>query len=502
MKASQERSSRPAAQAQSVEEEVPKGDSGAPQRQPRIWLQLVGIVAVLSAIVLGALTSRHLWMPHVKSLLATAGDNEAELDALSERQIDHGHAGHAPGANRHPGHDDATALALSPEGRKNVGLELVTVELRDFDRTVTMPATIVERTGRSEITVSAPMTGTITRIYPIRGEAVVPGQRLFDLRLTHEDLVEKQSDLLRDLQQLDVVKREVARLEDVARSGAIAGKTLLERQYEQQKLEAAINAETQALRLHGLADVQIASIVDDRELLSSVTIAAPSIADAHDGDEHEDFLQFKEVLVKQGDHVAAGTALGVLSDHCQLYLEGQAFEHDAALLNRIANKGIAVSALIDQNGSGVQYVPDLKVLYIENQVEMDSRALRFYVLLPNELVRNETTQDGQRFIGWKFRPGQRVDLRIPVETWRERIVLPVESVVRDGAESYVFQENKGHFDRLAVHVVHRDRRWAVIEPDGSLFPGDVVAGKGAYQIHLALKNKSGAGVDPHAGHNH
>jgi hypothetical protein len=42
----------------------------------------------------------------------------------------------------------------------------------------------------------------------------------------------------------------------------------------------------------------------------------------------------------------------------------------------------------------------------------------------------------------------------------------------------------------------------VIESDGTLFPGDVVAVSGAYQMQLALKNKAGGGVDPHAGHNH
>jgi hypothetical protein len=35
-----------------------------------------------------------------------------------------------------------------------------------------------------------------------------------------------------------------------------------------------------------------------------------------------------------------------------------------------------------------------------------------------------------------------------------------------------------------------------------LFPGDVVAQRGAHQMQMALKNKSGGGVDPHAGHNH
>ena len=51
-------------------------------------------------------------------------------------------------------------------------------------------------------------------------------------------------------------------------------------------------------------------------------------------------------------------------------------------------------------------------------------------------------------------------------------------------------------------VEYQDRRWAVIETDGVLFPGDLVIAKGAYLVHLDLKNKSGGAVDPHAGHHH
>jgi cobalt-zinc-cadmium efflux system membrane fusion protein len=81
-------------------------------------------------------------------------------------------------------------------------------------------------------------------------------------------------------------------------------------------------------------------------------------------------------------------------------------------------------------------------------------------------------------------------------------VLPVEAVAREGAESFVFQQNGDHFDRVTVHVKYRDQFWAVIENDGSLFPGDVVALRGAHQLQMALKNQAGGGVDPHAGHNH
>jgi hypothetical protein len=66
----------------------------------------------------------------------------------------------------------------------------------------------------------------------------------------------------------------------------------------------------------------------------------------------------------------------------------------------------------------------------------------------------------------------------------------------------VYRQNGDHFDRVPVHIEHRDQTSVVVANDGSLFPGDTVAGTGAYLIHQALKNKAGGGVDPHAGHNH
>jgi hypothetical protein len=95
-----------------------------------------------------------------------------------------------------------------------------------------------------------------------------------------------------------------------------------------------------------------------------------------------------------------------------------------------------------------------------------------------------------------------VELRVPVERWENRIVLPVDAVAKDGVETYVFQANGQRFDRRPVHVEHRDRLWAVIANDGSLFAGERVAVSGAEQLQLALKNAQQGGVDPHAGHQH
>jgi len=485
--------------AENAASEQPPTASRVPKRWWRPVLRGLVLLVAVGAVAVAGFVTRDAWLPHLPSWLASqTGGATASASPAAETDA---HAGHDHDAEPGPA-GAGTTLALSEQGRKNIGLTLATIELRDFQRTITVPAVLVGRPGQSQVTVSAPMTGIVSRIYPIRGEAVAPGMPLFDLRLTHEDLVDKQSGLLRDIQQLDVVKQEVARLDRVTASGAIAGKTLLERQYEQQKIEASIEAEKQALLLHGLSEEQIQQIVQQRRLLQHVTVTAPPSANHTAGHAHDDFYQVSQLAVKPGDHIVTGTVLAVLSDHCELYIEGKAFAQDAEALNQAANAGAELTALIGANGVGTREVTGLKILYVENEVERDSRALKFYVALPNELVRNEQTPDGHRFISWRYRPGQRVELLVPVERWASRIVLPVEAVVQDGAETYVYQQVRGEFARQPVHVEHRDQRWAVIEADGTLFPGDTVAVQGAYQIHLALKNKAGGGPDPHAGHNH
>ena len=73
--------------------------------------------------------------------------------------------------------------------------------------------------------------------------------------------------------------------------------------------------------------------------------------------------------------------------------------------------------------------------------------------------------------------------------------------VISNVETFGFKQIGNQFHRVAVHVQYRDKDWVVIEDDG-LLVGRMVAVAGAYQMQLALKNKAGGGIDPHAGHSH
>src|ERR1700754_1944364 len=67
-------------------------------------------------------------------------------------------------------------------------------------------------------------------------------------------------------------------------------------------------------------------------------------------------------------------------------------------------------------------VADLPLVFVSGEIDAESRTLKFYVDLPNTILRDSKNADGQRFLTWKYRPGQRLQLRVPVEEWPDQIV--------------------------------------------------------------------------------
>jgi len=404
---------------------------------------------------------------------------------------DHGHD-HAD----HAAHGEDDALTLTDQARKTIGLTEGKVTISTFARTIGVPGMVVERKGRSRFTIIAPLTGYLTKIQVTEGDAVSPEQLLFELRLTHEELVQLQADLLKTTTEVDVVRREIARLEGIGPEGLIPTKTILERKYELQKLEAVLESQRQALLLHGLAESQVEQILASRTLLHTVAVRAPAEPPlpAHAT------LLVQELLVEQGQHVNAGDTLAILVDHETLLIEGEAFEQDLPRIVTAAKEKRPVTAVLETKSGPATRLDGLALASVSSRVDPESRALHFYVTLPNEQVAAGSGDD--RFVTWRYKPGQRMQLLVPVEEWRDRIVLPPEAVAQDGLEHYVFMTHGDHVHRQPVHVEYRDPTAVVIADDGALSPGDQIAMTAAQQLQLALKNRSGGAIDPHAGHNH
>ncbi|MCY2986460.1 MAG: hypothetical protein NTY19_01105, partial [Planctomycetota bacterium] len=154
----------------------------------RGWWWLAALVVVAAGLAIGS-----RWLPEVKQLATTwsaIGHGKALARVAGHDDHDHqgeaadAHAGEAAdahageAADAHEGeestleqdshgkfegtdhkHEEAAAVKLSSTAQDNVGLKLAKVELNAFERTITVPAMVVERPGRSAMQVAAPLTG-------------------------------------------------------------------------------------------------------------------------------------------------------------------------------------------------------------------------------------------------------------------------------------------------------------------------------------------------------
>jgi cobalt-zinc-cadmium efflux system membrane fusion protein len=475
-------------------------------------LVMIAVALIVGVLSVGYSLGWHKkWLAEPVDPLVAIQEHEAhghehgEDDHHHEGETADEHAAHSHEEGEEHGHEheephDHIDISVAAQG--NIGLKVAPLETKPYQRTLTIPAVVVERPGISRVEVSAPLTGIVTKVFHSAGESVGPQEPLFQLRLTHEELVSTQREYLVGLEELDVVNREITRLEGVTATGAIAGKSLLERQYEQQKLKASLKALREALLLHGLSDELVDSISTDRKLVQEITVHVPDAPLPNALHSVRCCFNLQTLSANIGKHVTAGDTLAVLTDYTKLYIEGRAFQRDALAIENAAAKEWDVTARLDSGGPKAENSKDLSIVYVANEVDVESRALHFYVELPNELMATHEKDDGRIYSQWKYRPGMRGELFVPAEQWTDQLVVPVGAVVQDGAESFVFLAHEKHYDRSPVRVLQKDQRFAVIEADERVKPGEQCVVEGAYQLHLALKNQAGRAIDPHAGHSH
>ncbi len=497
-----------------------------------VWTRRILVLGALLAVAtaVGVVAVRY---PSLReTVLAAVRRTEHAPDEQSERESETSH--------EHD-HGDESVLELSEQARRAMGLTdeaIGTVRLATFERPITLPAVTEEQPGRTRIEIAAALTGVVSDIGVLEGETVSSGDLLFRLRLTHQDLVAVQTKFLETLGRLDVVEEDIARLKSL--SEGLGAARLRERIYEKNQLEAILSVQRESLLLHGLNEQQVEDIVAKRTLLREVRITVPFLhsdeslhqdseslpgqdvpvrpisriaTDAEDGADpvplpEEEHLQKRDYVVRwigvnKGQSVQTGDRLATLADYSELFIAGQAFEQDVPEIERAMRRGWKAEAIRETADGSIERIAGLTMVYIDHEIDPQTRLVSVHVRLPNVVVDQAETADGHRFVTWKYRPGERMRLRIPVERWPDRIVLPAEAVAQDGAESYVFVLNGDHFERRTVEVQYRDRFDAVLANDGSLVPGERVALKGAHQLQMALKAKSGGGAaDAHAHHHH
>jgi multidrug efflux pump subunit AcrA (membrane-fusion protein) len=204
-----------------------------------------------------------------------------------------------------------------------------------------------------------------------------------------------------------------------------------------------------------------------------------------------------EVLVRPGQHVAAGETLVLLHDPKRMWLRLEPVGEQIGSVVSAVESGESLRAEPLLAGSGPT-LADLKVDRLDTRGELERRGAVGIVICENEAV----VAEGSDSRSWRLRVGLRYLVRVPVERLEGRFVLPAGAVTELGPERVVFLRSGKTFRSVPVHVEYEDDAVVVIANDGSLFPGDPVILEGAFALGLALQAGQGGSADPHAGHNH
>ncbi|MDB5338904.1 MAG: efflux transporter, family, subunit [Planctomycetaceae bacterium] len=400
---------------------------------------------------------------------------------------------------------EAKVLKLSEQARKNLGLVSKAARPQAYWRTIQIPGVIADRPGRSDRGVTSPAVGVVAAVYAFPGDTVRPGDRLFALRLFSEYLQNTQAELFKATSETQLIGEEKIRIEALSKTGTVPGSKMIELNQQLRRQQSAIQGYRQDLLTRGLNPEQIDGVANGK-FVASIDVLAPPLLPASPNatdpgnekliDDASQSLAYEvqELKVELGQQVQAGQALSVLANHHSLYITGHAFKQDAPFLEQGAQKGwpIQVEFAEDDHEKWPALNQKFRIRHLANSIDVANRTFDFFIPLTNQS--RSYRQDEQTFVVWRFRPGQRVRLHVPVEELKDVLVLPAAAVVREGPEAYVFRQNGDLFNRLPVQVLHEDRLNVVIANDGSVLPGLYLAQNAAASLNRVLKAQAASGM--------
>jgi cobalt-zinc-cadmium efflux system membrane fusion protein len=438
--------------------------------------------AVVAGVVAAGWLTRETWQPWLSKAAAPSAADPSERDH------------HAP----------AERVTLSPQAAANLHLVSQPLKPETYWRTLQVPGIVVDRPGQSDRGVSAPVVGVVAAVHAHPGDTVRTGDVLFTLRLTSELVHNTQVELFKTTQEIQFNREQLDRLS--APGASIPPSKIIELENQERRLKGSALAYRQELLTRGLISAQIDAAAQG-QFVTEVTVTAPvgatdtrrlvatGVPSSTGADDLRPLAyEVEDLKVQLGDQVQAGQVLLILANHQSLYIEGHGFKQEAALLERAAQEGWAIQAefVEDVADAWPATAVTFRIHHLSNTIDPVSRTLPFFLPLANQS--RSYDRDGRTFLVWRYRPGQRVRLHVPVERFDNVFVLPAEAVAREGPEVYVFRQNGDGFDRKPVRLLYEDRRFVVLANDGSIAPGQYVARAGAASLNRVLKAQSATGL--------
>jgi len=265
--------------------------------------------------------------------------------------------------------------------------------------------------------------------------------------------------------------------------------------------------EVAALMLDGRPIENVAVMAEMGALEPDVVLRAPRVGAAH--------WDVERLLAKAGQSLRAGDAVAELHDPRRLWLRIEPIGGEVAHVRRAVQEHLACEAEPILSGCA----PALTGVHLRRLARHGEHGTVAYAEIDNAVLLQEESRRS-----WSLHAGTEFLVRVPLETLKQRFVLPVEAVVRHGPDRvvYVIEEHDEeedhpedemhegeeeehdhhhfHFHAVPVHVELDTQDKVVIAADAALTAGQTVVVDGAFALHLALQQ--GRGGDDAHGHGH
>ena len=366
------------------------------------------------------------------------------------------HEGHRPLPTRGMEVNTQTGkMILTRSATITLDVQTVEVHVQPVSRTLLAYGTLVSPWNRHAY-VSSPLSGRIVELHVSPGETVHAGQLLAEVDSPDLELLQLE---LRSAQiEFELSSKLVGSMESTNKSGAIAGVRFLE---------------AQAKVLQNLASIEIArakwislrlpaeSLKEILRLPQKPHIQRLAISSPIDGIvTHSDLsvgkvVDPKEHLLEVLDPQTVWLKIGVLEKDLSVVTEGQSFD-----LNLTAYPGETFTGTVDALGQ-----------FLDPRTHLGTAWAT---------LSNSSGSDPRLF------PGMSGQIQLSVGEHSKKLVVPLSSVVRDGAERFVLVEEEqtraaSIFQKQTV-VLGRRMGDLIEVRGGSLFPGDRVVTRGSHEL--------------------
>ncbi len=322
------------------------------------------------------------------------------------------------------------SLRLSPEGIRNIGLEIEPVRRRVVEQVVEFDG-IIDIPPEFRAIISSQFGGTLQRILVDRGQSVKAGQTIAEIRSL--DFQQAQLELIRNQLESSLLATTMQRLQSADQGGT---QIVTRRQFwdTEAQRNGAVNRRESARRTLltlGMTDDELALIVQSGKTLETLPLRSP----------------IGGVVVRLdkglGESISEGQPLLEIQDLSHPWIQGFLSENEAAHV---------------QIGMNVRIrLPGDPAFFAEGTLVRSARTFS---------DKNRTMVVWIEFRGpLSHRLEQNLVTRISatINQGESELAIPRSAVVREGSRAYVFvQKDSGLVDRRMVELGPFDDRYVQV----------------------------------------